>query len=423
MFKFLFKGIWRDKSRSLFSVIVVAVTVGLVLLYRGMIAGVFDDMLRNTAVLMTGHTKVMTKAYAEEAEQMPNDLALVGVDEILVDRNATYPDMFWSPRIMFGGLMDIPDENGDTRSQGPMMAFGIDLLSEGSRQAEIWDLETKVVAGRQIAERDEILLSAKFAERLDVEIGETATFMGSTMHGSFTTYNFTIVGLFALGMGSQDDMMSIVDIEGAQMALDMEDSASEIMGFWHNMRYPDEFAVARKTEYNAAHDGDDVFGLTMQALRDQNLMGAMVDFSKSAVIIILTVFMAIVMVVLWNLGLMNGLRRYGEIGIRLALGETKGHVYRSMIAEAVMIGIIGTIVGSIIGISLTYWMQEVGLDYSEMMETMNYPMTAIMRGQVTADQFYLGFFPGVGATVLGTMLAGRGIYKREMAQLFKELET
>jgi putative ABC transport system permease protein len=324
---------------------------------------------------------------------------------------------------MFGGLLDIPDENGETQSQGPMMAFGIDLLSEGSRQAEIWDLDARLADGRFIEKPDEILLSVKFAERLEVEIGETATFIGSTMHGAFTTYNFKIVGLFALGMGNQDNMMSIVDIEGARMALDMEDSASEIMGFWHSMRYDDEFAVARKTEYNETHDGDDAFGLTMLALRDQNLMGAMVDFMDSAVLIILTVFMAIVTIVLWNLGLMNGLRRYGEIGIRLALGESKGHVYRSMISEAVMIGVIGTIVGSVIGISLTYWLQEVGIDYSDLMETMNYPMTAIMRGQVTPDQFYIGFIPGVFATVLGTMLAGRGIYKREMAQLFKELET
>ena len=118
MFNFLLKGIWRDRSRSLFSVIVVAVSVGLVLLYRGLIAGVFDDMLRNTAVLMTGHTKVMTKAYAEESEQMPNDLALVGVDELLADLNTLYPDMFWSPRIMFGGLLDIPDERSEERRVG-----------------------------------------------------------------------------------------------------------------------------------------------------------------------------------------------------------------------------------------------------------------------------------------------------------------
>ena len=30
---------------------------------------------------------------------------------------------------------------------------------------------------------------------------------------------------------------------------------------------------------------------------------------------------------------------------------------------------------------------------------------------------------GVLATVLGTMLAGMAVYKREMAQLFKDLET
>ncbi len=423
MFKFLFKGIWRDKSRSLFSVIVVAISVGLVLLYSGFVAGMFDDMLRNTAVLITGHTKVVTKAYAEEAEQMPNDLALVGVDEIMADLNTTYPDMFWSPRIMFGGLLDIPDENGETKSQGPMMAFGVDLLSEGSRQAELWEMDVKLVEGRHIAERDEMLLSTKFAERLGVEIGEIATFIGSTMHGAFTTYNFTIVGFYALGMGSQDASMAIVDIEGARMALDMQDSASEIMGFWHDMHYPDEFAVSRKQEFNAANKGNDIFGLTMLALRDQNLMGPMVDFMDAALLIMLLIFMTIVTVVLWNLGLMNGLRRYGEIGIRLALGESKGHVYRSMILEAVMIGVIGTVVGSIIGISLTYWMQEVGIDYSELMENLNYPMSAIMRSRVTPDLFYIGFIPGVFATVLGTMLAGRGIYKREMAQLFKELET
>jgi len=36
------------------------------------------------------------------------------------------------------------------------------------------------------------------------------------------------------------------------------------------------------------------------------------------------------------MSLMNGLRRYGEIGMRLAMGESKGQVYRSMIVESVI---------------------------------------------------------------------------------------
>ena len=50
-------------------------------------------------------------------------------------------------------------------------------------------------------------------------------------------------------------------------------------------------------------------------------------------------------------------------------------------------------------------------------------MSNIFYAQVTPDLYYIGFIPGVLATVFGTMLAGLAIYKREMAQLFKELET
>ena len=50
-------------------------------------------------------------------------------------------------------------------------------------------------------------------------------------------------------------------------------------------------------------------------------------------------------------------------------------------------------------------------------------MPNIFYSKVTPDLFYVGLLPGLLATVLGTMLAGLAIYRREMAQLFKELET
>ena len=132
------------------------------------------------------------------------------------------------------------------------------------------------------------------------------------------------------------------------------------------------------------------------------------------------------MVVLWNMGLMNGLRRYGEIGVRLAMGESKGDVYRSMIIEAIIIGLTGTITGTAIGMTLVYYVQENGINYSEVVATMStnsMVMPNIFYAKITPDLYYIGFIPGLIATVLGTMLAGLAIYKREMAQLFKELES
>ena len=164
----------------------------------------------------------------------------------------------------------------------------------------------------------------------------------------------------------------------------------------------------------------------MMALRDANQMGNMVDYMSAATGLIVGVFLVIGMIVLWNMSLMNGLRRYGEIGMRLAIGESKGQVYRSMILESVIIGCIGTVIGTVFGLGLTYYMQEVGLDYSDAMESLGsteFIFSNVFYAQVTPELYYIGIMPGVLATVLGTMLAGRAIYKREMAQLFKELET
>ena len=427
MIKFLTKGILRDRSRSLFPVIVVTLTVAMIVLFQGFLTGIMNGMFLDSAVVSTGHVKIMTKAYHEENQLLPNDLALLDTEKLVRELNQEYPDYFWTPRITFGGLLDVPDENGETHAQGPVYALGIDFLSLDSRQIEIWKLERRLVTGRLPENANEVLLGTKLAGRLGLSSGESVTLIGSTMYNAFTTYNFTVVGTFKLNLGPVDRHMMLVDISGARLALDMENAASEILGYTNSLYYEDQAAVAMRTEYNINHkDSTDIFSPIMMALRDANQMGTMVDFSNAAMAIMLVIFLVIVMIVLWNMGLMNGLRRYGEIGMRLAIGESKSQVYRSMIVESVIIGFIGTVIGTAMGRGITYYMQEVGLDYSAAMESLSSTdiiMSNVFYAQMTPELYFIGFIPGVLATVLGTMMAGRAIYKREMAQLFKELET
>jgi len=426
MIKFLTKGLLRDRSRSLFPVLVITLTVTLVIFTIGFMKGVMNNLLLDTAVILTGHEKIITRAYNEESQLMPNDLALLDVDQLIHDLNQDYPDFFWSPRITFAGLLDVPDENGETKFQGPVIAFGIDFFSDKSRQVEIWKLESSLVSGKLPENRNDALISSKLANQLNLSAGESVTFIGSTMDNAFTTYNFNVSGTFNLRKGQTDKQMMLVDLSGARLALDMDNAASAIFGFTHSLYYDDESAVTLRTDYNTKSDSLDIFSPFMLALRDGNQMGTMVDISEAMLAIMGGVFLVVVMVVLWNMGLMNGLRRYGEVGLRLAMGESKGQVYRSMISEAVIIGLTGTVIGTGTGLALTYYVQENGIDYTKGIEALSNSsmvMPNIFYTQVTPDLFYIGFVPGVLATVLGTMLAGLAIYKREMAQLFKELET
>ena len=128
-------------------------------------------------------------------------------------------------------------------------------------------------------------------------------------------------------------------------------------------------------------------------------------------------------IVLWNAGLIGGLRRYGEFGLRLAIGESKNEIYRTMIGEAFLTGVIGTIFGVGIGLFLSWLLQHYGINIGEMMKDSTILMPTVLRARITTASYYIGFIPGIVSTVIGAMLAGIGIYKRQTANLFKELES
>tara|TARA_B110000263_G_scaffold44481_1_gene36438 strand:- start:2084 stop:3367 length:1284 start_codon:yes stop_codon:yes gene_type:complete len=427
MISFLFRGLIRDRSRSFFPLIIITLIVATIIFFSGFLNGIYNSLFFNTALVNSGHVKVVTHAYNLEHQLLPNDLALLESDELINDLDEKYGDYIWTPRITFAGLLDVPDNNGETLTQSPVFALGIDFLSNNSKQLKVWSLNEKITKGEIFSNKNEILLSEKLAERLNVNPGNIVTFVGSTMDGAFSTYNFLVSGIFNLNLGPIDKDMMIVDIKGAEITLDMKNAASEILGYEKDLFFDDKETVLMRTEYNTQFsDTTDVYRPFMLALRDSNQMSTIVDFSNVIMFIIMALFLIVVTLVLWNMGIMNGLRRYGEIGMRLAIGETKGHVFKSMIVESLIIGFLGSTFGTMIGIAITSYLEKVGLDYSKAIDSLsssNFAMPNIFYPQITSELFYIGFIPGILATVFGTMLAGRAIYSREMAQLFKELEA
>ena len=93
-----------------------------------------------------------------------------------------------------------------------------------------------------------------------------------------------------------------------------------------------------------------------------------------------------------------------------------------MISESVLVGIAGSVIGSAMALLLAWWSQKNGIDVSSFMKNASMMLPSVYRADITPSSFYIGFIPGLLATVLGTSLSGIGIYKRNTAQLFKELE-
>jgi len=196
------------------------------------------------------------------------------------------------------------------------------------------------------------------------------------------------------------------------------------LGFANNNVYNDAEMQSLAQSFNATYTkANDEFSPMMKSLKQQNNLADLIDYASYMSSIFVFIFVMAMSVVLWNTGLIAGIRRYQEYGIRLALGEAKGTIYRRMIMEASLIGVIGSIIGTLIGLAGTWYMQTYGIDISSMLQDSGMLMPTRLRSKITPSLFFIGFIPGVLAMVLGTMLSGLGIYKRETASLFKELEV
>ena len=424
MIRFLLKGILRDRQRSLLPIVVVIIGVMLTVFMFCWINGFMNDSIELNARFSTGHVKIMTAPYARNIDQIPNDLALTGVDSLILKLHKEFPDMKWEQRIRFGGLIDAPDSGGETRSQGPAIGFGIDMLSGDPSETGRFNLLKSMRRGRLPSHPGEILMSEEFSQKLKVNPGDKVTLIGSTMNGSMAMYNYTISGTIVFGTGPMDQGSVVVDLKDVRTALDMNDAAGEIVGYFPENYYDDEKAEQVVTRFNQLFPPlKDEYAPVMTTLRKQNNLGQMMDQIAQVGGFVVAVFVLSMSLVFWNAGLLGGLRRYVEFGTRLAIGEDYSHIYLTMIYESVLIGIIGSVIGTVTGLLISLYMQQHGLDIGSIMKNATIMMPADFHARITAGAFIIGFIPGLLSTVLGTMLSGIGIYKRKTAQLFKELEA
>ena len=436
MILFLLKGLLRDRSRSLFPVLTVIAGVSLTVVLYAWVKGIEADLVRASAAFSTGHLRVAPAGTLREGDAAAPELVLDGVPALQRRLAAQHPEIAWTPRIRFAGLLDLPDAEGETRVQAPVAGLAIDLLSPSGLERGLLNLERALTRGRLPRSAAEVLVSEGLFSRLGLREGETATLIATTRFGSLATANLQVVGAVRFGVTAIDRGALLADLSTMQAALDMDGAASELLGFYRDGNYHDAAAravagrfeqeVKGRTERlgpsNVASGDEDLVAM-MRPLRHQAGLAATLDLTELLTGVMIAVFVTVMSVVLWNAGLMGSLRRYGEIGVRLAIGERKGHVYGTLVAESLMVGVAGSVVGTLLGLSVAYYLQVAGLDISRYMKNASVLISDVLRARVTPGSYLVGFIPGLLATLLGTSLSGIGIYRRQTARLAKELEA
>jgi putative ABC transport system permease protein len=432
MIVFLFRGILRDKSRFLFPFSIVTIGVALVVALVGFMEGVFMGMIDMTANLDAGHLRLVNKPFYDEEHLRPLDRSLAAQEETrdwLIKHSSE--KVKWFPRIRWGAILDVPDNNGDTLSQTPIVGMALELRNKNSIEIDRLRLKESLISGKIPELANEMLMGNKLAETLGVVLGQTVTLMGQSFDGGLVTDNYRVVGLVKFGVSAMDKKMALIDISDAQNSFYMEDMITDWLGFlspqyslneYEKIKMEMQEPLSRWRESPPKSWAKDDHPILL-SIRDQQNLGAIADKFNIIKGFVVGIFTFLMILVLWNAGIISGIHRYGEMGLRLAFGEPHWKLVFTLGVEGLLIGVLGTLAGCLFGGSFAWFLQEVGINMGDSFAQSGLMINDVVRARLTTGGFIQGIVPGLFASVAGNLVASLAIFKRSEANLFRELEA
>lgn len=279
-----------------------------------------------------------------------------------------------APRLQRPAIMIVREKD---RVQ--LVAAAIDL----ERDAKVH--EYKIVAGEPLTNSKGALLSKLLAESLDIKVGDEIGLL--TRSGMIP---LKIVGLFASNTSTMSAQGAglLIPLRGGQVwfrAKDQLDTVQIVLD-----KEADEAQVKKEIESRLPNNAE----LRLPTGRSE--MAKETVLSTNQALLMARAFILLVAVfVITNTFLISVTQRRRQLGILRAIGGSRGQIAALVVSEAFIMGIVGTIVGSLIGVFIARYLN---VAMGAMYETTLPPIHLDMEPFVWAAAF------GVGMSLLGAIV-------------------
>lgn len=375
----------RHTRRSALTAAAIAVAVMALVFFQSYIRGVVDDLLDTYARTESGHVRIRREGYAAREHFLPAHLNLRDATELVseVARDPEVRDVV--PRIRAFVLVD------GAASNRPGLVLGVDL----AREADYLRPAGMVAAGRLPApDRAEALVGERFAEKLAVGVGDSLTLLSQTAYRSLGGLRVEVAGIARTGVSYLDASLVVLPLGQAQVLLDLEGGATELVVFAREPEGADSLAAAI-----GARLGDRMGPLEIRSWREQGPLVRLTDLIGVMIGIVMLLLFGMASLVIVNTMLMTVLERKREYATQAALGMRRGDLVRQVVVEAAVIGLAGALAGAVAGSVVALWLERVGLDFTSASRTLELPFESIVH-----PDWRLG--PALGMALAGVVVAG-----------------
>ena len=384
LLKLAWRNIWRNRRRSL--IVLTSVMVGLVaiIISDGLSNGMIGQMLFNQINLNISHIQIHKKGFNNNKVVKNYIPDYKKVEQVLKNDPSIKA---YSKRVFVTGILS------SANNSSGVMIYGIDP----SEEANVSIVKNSIIEGSYLTNnKRDIIIGKKLAEKLEVEVGDKVVAMANTLKGDIESEVFRIVGIFRTASSEFDKTAIYIPAATEQSMLNIGNKYYE-----YAVITKDYGNVDKVQKYLEAK-----LGSSYEVLSYKDLLPMLIyqiELYKETMWILNVIIGLALIFGIVNSMLMSVFERIREFGVLMSIGMKNSRIYSMIVTEALIIGIVGTIAGLIIGLLLEIPLAHTGIDlsfFSTGLEafgigTVIYPVLSI--GNIIMSSLFMPFVAVLGA--------------------------
>lgn len=404
MFKLAWRNIIRQKINTAMTLAAIMCGVTGIILSGGWINDIYVQLGEALIHSQSGHLQVYKAGYFDAGTRSPERYLISDPDsikeQVIKETGVEKFDSIMA-RLNFSGLLN----NG--RSDLPIIGEGV----EPDREAKLGS-SLSITAGRQLANEDTfgVMLGRGVANALKLEPGDYVTLLSNTLEGALSSLDFKVIGVFQSFSNDYDARAIKIPLVAAQELLGTQGVNALVVSLKNTA---DTDPVADRLTRQL-----DPLGLEVKTWVELNdFYEKTVELYKGQFGVLQVIILIMVILSVANSINMNIFERVGEFGTMMALGNRSDHVFKLILSEGILLGLIGSSLGVSVGIILALIISAIGIP---MPPPPNANIGYIAQIQIVPSILVLSFMIGLVAATLASILPARHVSRIQVVEALRQ---
>jgi len=349
------RNLWRNRRRTLITVLAVIFATWLSIAMRGLQLGTYDQNISWALNLFSGYIQLQHPGF-EDNPSLHKSFRFTDEMRAQLDEDARVRG--YAPRIYADGLVSHMDNSLGTA------IFGIDPEVE----ADVTRFRKKIDNGRMIAARsgEGIVVGRTLLKNLRASVGDTVVILAQGYDGAMGNMKYRIAGAVKTGMAEFDRAAVFMGIDDLSELVSMPGKISVVAVSLHDLHEVDAVAA----DLNAAVDTSKVRALTWEKVMPE--MKQSIQLDNYSGMLMLAILIIVVAFGILNTVLMSVTERFREFGILLSIGMPQKQLVMLVFIETMYIALVGILIGNVLALGVNWYLSEYPItfsgEYAAMME-------------------------------------------------------